>query len=226
VIDTSAVVPVDLNAILYRVERGLSRLLTDVGVADAAHLSAAAARRRQAMDALLWDRESGSYRDLLLSELASANQVSTVKRFSEVVSLSDFSVPLWAGLHGPDGEIIVDRLRQSGLLMPGGAASTTMTTGQQWDGPNAWAPLQLMLIEGLRKVGPPGTELSKEMSNTWLQSGLLAWQCSGYMYEKYNASMLGQGGDGGEYEPQVGFGWSNGVVLSLLTSPEAITLYI
>lgn len=36
------------------------------------------------------------------------------------------------------------------------------------------------------------------------------------MYEKYNALQYGVGGGGGEYVPQLGFGWSNGVALVLL----------
>lgn len=36
------------------------------------------------------------------------------------------------------------------------------------------------------------------------------------MYEKYNAFQVGVGGGGGEYTPQLGFGWSNGVALVLL----------
>ena len=36
------------------------------------------------------------------------------------------------------------------------------------------------------------------------------------MYEKYNAEEPGHGGGGGEYIPQVGFGWTNGAALDLL----------
>ncbi len=36
------------------------------------------------------------------------------------------------------------------------------------------------------------------------------------MYEKYNALEVGVGGGGGEYVPQVGFGWTNGVILSMI----------
>lgn len=36
------------------------------------------------------------------------------------------------------------------------------------------------------------------------------------MYEKYNAYEIGVGGGGGEYTPQIGFGWSNGVSLVML----------
>ncbi len=36
------------------------------------------------------------------------------------------------------------------------------------------------------------------------------------MYEKYNAYKVGVGGGGGEYTPQIGFGWSNAVALILI----------
>lgn len=36
------------------------------------------------------------------------------------------------------------------------------------------------------------------------------------MHEKYDVREIGRCGGGGEYEPQVGFGWSNGVLLVLL----------
>jgi len=36
------------------------------------------------------------------------------------------------------------------------------------------------------------------------------------MHEKYHANRMGERGEGGEYVPQEGFGWSNGVILELL----------
>ncbi len=36
------------------------------------------------------------------------------------------------------------------------------------------------------------------------------------MYEKYDALVPGQGGGGGEYVPQTGFGWTNGVFFSII----------
>ena len=36
------------------------------------------------------------------------------------------------------------------------------------------------------------------------------------MHEKYDATAPGERGGGGEYEPQVGFGWTNGAALWLL----------
>lgn len=43
-------------------------------------------------------------------------------------------------------------LENSGLVQPGGVLTTdTLGSGQQWDAPNAWPPLVLLTIEGLRK---------------------------------------------------------------------------
>ena len=45
-----------------------------------------------------------------------------------------------------------------------------------------------------------------------------AWAGGGAVYEKYSCQHAGQAGDGGEYNVQEGFGWTNGVTLSLLAS--------
>jgi len=36
------------------------------------------------------------------------------------------------------------------------------------------------------------------------------------MYEKYDANVIGAPGGGGEYDVQIGFGWTNGLVLEWL----------
>jgi len=36
------------------------------------------------------------------------------------------------------------------------------------------------------------------------------------MFEKYNAFKPGESGGGGEYDPVLGFGWTNGAVLEML----------
>ena len=74
-------------------------------------------------------------------------------------------------------------------------------------------------VEGLDKFGSQCEEaaaLASRLRQQWLQTCYTAWKETGYMYEKYNASAKGQGGGGGEYVPQIGFGWTNGVALSFL----------
>ena len=119
---------------------------------------------------------------------------------------------------------LVRRLRfESGLLRRGGARTTACDTGgrTQWDAPSAWPPLQLMLIEGLHSVASTSGchaagELARALAQRWVSSSLAAWRADGVMWEKLDAEHPGSRGGGGEYDPQVGFGWSNGVVLALL----------
>lgn len=213
-IDASKVVPVDLNSYLFGMECNLSRLCHRVSSGSAKKradgYAAAAAERRAAMERLLWDEQVGSFKDFRLGE----------GKLSTVVALSDFAAPLWVGLQGKGGaKGVVVSLQRSGLIQAGGALTTTLHTGEQWDAPNGWPPLQLMLIEGLDAVrgecGAAG-EVADLVAASWLESCLKAWQGSGFMFEKYNAEQPGVGGGGGEYKPQTGFGWSNGVVLALL----------
>eukprot|EP00933_Yihiella_yeosuensis_P033058 TRINITY_DN26769_c0_g1_i1.p1 TRINITY_DN26769_c0_g1~~TRINITY_DN26769_c0_g1_i1.p1 ORF type:complete len:600 (+),score=128.22 TRINITY_DN26769_c0_g1_i1:87-1886(+) len=220
-IQTHNIVPVDLNAFLLRVEQGLAFAHEELHGEKTSAVSSyrkAASNRRSLMNEYLWDSKSKSYRDFRLD----------VRQPSQVIALSDFSAALWAGLLGPDAadtstdiaERMVASLQASGLLQSGGAASSSVNTKRetQWDAPNAWPPLQLMLIEGLEKLpaSSQGPSLAEDLGRRWLSSCYAAYQKFGYMYEKYNADRPGEGGEGGEYDTQVGFGWSNGVVLVLL----------
>eukprot|EP00435_Cladocopium_sp_Y103_P018213 s3515_g4.t1 len=210
-IQAEKVVPVDLNCVLLRMERLLSRHLQRRGSrAAAARYAAAAAQRTKAMQRLLWSEKLKSFRDFRLDTL----------KHSEIKSISDFAAPLWAGLPEADQGIhLLKQLEHSGLLQMGGASTTTRKSGQQWDAPNAWAPLQLMLIEGLEDLAgalPGAMALAEDLSQKWLRNCFEAWQKHKAMFEKYDAFRVGEGGGGGEYTPQTGFGWSNGVAMVLL----------
>ena len=120
------------------------------------------------------------------------------------------------------------------------------------DFPNAWAPLQHMIIEGLVMSGSRNAmSMAQAITRSWLRSNYMAFQRSGHMVEKYDARYCGKVGGGGEYTIQVhipphfcshfrptpfrltlfllqtGFGWSNGVALILLNDygwPEDLPL--
>jgi len=251
-IETSNILPVELNAYLYRMERNLARLhelqataalpplafvATNLkeggkegGVAAAAagvlsvpkaiEYSLAADRRAVAMDKYMWDSKGGMWVDHVVRP-PPAGRAAPGKG---VVSASNF-IPLWAGLTAnplvKEGEVkaarAVEALKGSGLVQVAGCLTTARATEEQWDGPNAWPPLQQLMIEGLERTGlPEGVQLAEAIAKAWLESNFLGWTNSGYMHEKYNGMVPGARGEGGEYYPQVGFGWTNGVVLHLL----------
>ncbi|XP_077633952.1 trehalase-like [Crocuta crocuta] len=98
-----------------------------------------------------------------------------------------------------------------------GIPTSLQKTGQQWDFPNAWAPLQDLVITGLAKSpSPRAQEVAFQLAQNWIRTTFEVYSRKSAMYEKYDVSNGGQPGGGGEYEVQEGFGWTNGVVLMLL----------
>ncbi len=90
--------------------------------------------------------------------------------------------------------------------------ATTQFSGQQWDAPNGWAPLQWMAVAGLRQYDQ--LRLAQTIATRWLGVVERVYQQTGKLMEKYNVCE-GRPGGGGEYPGQDGFGWTNGVAAAL-----------
>ncbi|XP_073387145.1 probable trehalase [Physcomitrium patens] len=233
---TSSIIPVDLNAFLLQMELDiayLAKALNNTSVAK--RFTRAVDARKRAFEAILWNENKSQWLDYWLPLQKPVKGVKKIymwdsDRANQNVYASNF-VPLWCGLlSAGDAKIdkVVEALSSSGLILPGGIATSLIKTGQQWDFPNAWAPLQHMLIEGLILSGSPkARELAESITRSWLRSNYLAFQRFGHMVEKYDARYCGEVGGGGEYITQTGFGWTNGVVLTLLNDygwPEDLPL--
>jgi alpha,alpha-trehalase len=120
-----------------------------------------------------------------------------------------------------EADAILDSLADSGLVLEGGAVTMVelpIPTDEQWDFPNAWPPLQHLLVEGLQYLGTPeSSQLAFKLAQQFVSSTFIAHQKSGLFLEKYDARTPGSPGGGGEYSLQEGFGWTNGVLLDLLS---------
>jgi alpha,alpha-trehalase len=226
---TSAIIPVDLNAFLLQMELDIVFLARVAGDhAAERHYTKAANARRLAINSILWNEEMGQWFDYWLplnnSEVQSVDMQKVVYDLgSGRLNLESYAsnfVPLWCGMLPPGdakGEKVLRALSNSGLLHPGGIATSVRETGEQWDFPNAWAPLQHMIIEGLATLNSEkANKLAQDISRRWLKSNYVAFEKTGRMVEKYDARSSGKIGGGGEYETQTGFGWTNGVALALL----------
>ncbi|KAI6213374.1 Trehalase [Aphelenchoides besseyi] len=96
----------------------------------------------------------------------------------------------------------------------GGIPTSLISTNQQWDFPNGWAPTNHQLIEGLRKsANPEMQDKGFEVAMKWIYGNYKVYNSTRKMFEKYDVP-----GRGGEYAVQTGFGWSNGVILDLLST--------
>mmetsp|Transcript_131 Transcript_131/g.260 ORF Transcript_131/g.260 Transcript_131/m.260 type:complete len:543 (+) Transcript_131:1-1629(+) len=177
-IRTTRVAPADLNAFLYQMERNIADIAAALGeCGTAAEFEAAADRRRAAIHALMWDGERGRWEDLLLEEEGSGSGggVWTAARSSRGVYASSFA-PLWCGCAADEAQAAAAcrGLRDSGLLKPGGVATSLSASGQQWDGDNGWPCLQSMIVEGLRRhAGAEGRKLADSIAQRWLRNNYL-----------------------------------------------------
>ena len=108
---------------------------------------------------------------------------------------------------------VAERIEKD-FLKNGGLITSLYTTGQQWDSPNGWAPLQWIAYKGLKNYG--FDELADEIKNKWLNLNKKVFEATGKMMEKYNVCDTELLGGGGEYPNQDGFGWTNGVYLKML----------
>ena len=123
--------------------------------------------------------------------------------------------PLYFGVADSAKAVIQAETLAKTLLAPGGILTTPVESGQQWDAPNGWAPLQWIAIKGLERYGQ--NELANRIKEGWLSINEKVYQNTGKMMEKYNVVDTTLIAGGGEYPTQDGFGWTNGVVLGLLS---------
>jgi alpha,alpha-trehalase len=112
----------------------------------------------------------------------------------------------------------VARVVEKHLLAPGGLLTTNITSGQQWDAPNGWAPLQWMAVCGLERCGKQA--LAREIAKRWIKLNAGVFERTGKLMEKYNVVDTKLEAGGGEYPGQDGFGWTNGVLLALMEKYE------
>lgn len=201
---TTSIVPVDLNALMYKMEKMIALASKVAGDdAKAAQYDGFANARQKGIEKHLWNDKEGWYADYDLKSHKVRNQLTAAALF-----------PLYVNAAAKDRASKVAAATQAHLLQPGGLATTSVKSGQQWDAPNGWAPLQWVAAAGLQNYGQDNVA----MDVTWrfLTNVQHTYDREKKLVEKYDVSTTGTGGGGGEYPLQDGFGWTNGVTLKML----------
>ncbi|EXC14447.1 hypothetical protein L484_007814 [Morus notabilis] len=218
---TTSILPVDLNAFILGMELDIALLAKVTGDSCISHRFEKASRaRKKAMESVFWNAKTGQWLDYWLSN-RKCKGVQKWKAWNqnEKTFASNF-IPLWIESFHSDAPLVrkvARSLQRSGLVRDAGIATSLTNSRQQWDFPNGWAPIQHMIIEGLVKSGVKEARLlAEEIAVRWIRTNYVCYKKTGNMHEKYNVEKCGYFGGGGEYVPQTGFGWSNGVVLALL----------
>jgi len=205
-LETTDLIPVDLNSLLYNTERTIAAFaFVRNGRGDDTlfrRFKQRADTRRRAILAM-YDAKSGFFFD---------RRWRTGALVTDRPSLAA-AEPLYFGIATDEqGRRVAARLERD-FLKPGGFVTTNFASGQQWDGPNGWPPLVWLTIEGVRRYGRG--DLADKAAGRWLALIQRTYRETGRMMEKYDVVNTNKKAGGGEYPTQDGFGWTNGVALAL-----------
>jgi alpha,alpha-trehalase len=167
-LNTVNTIPVELNSILYYNEITIAEFHRREGNYNAAREWAGrATNRSDAMTALLWNQEHYSYFDYNLTS-SSQNIYTLADNTSTPLSLAGAPAgqqtwfqasqfyPFWTGA-APDSiksdptamRRVYARVEELLDTSAGAISATNLATGQQWDEPNVWPPLQYIIMQGL-----------------------------------------------------------------------------
>jgi alpha,alpha-trehalase len=202
-IQTTDIIPVDLNCLLYNLEMVIAKgkMLTRGEIASSKYKNIAA-RRKAAILKYCWNAAANYFCDF---------NIITKQKKSNITAAGLY--PLFVKIATAAQAAGVTTTATKYLLKPGGIVTTPNNTGQQWDAPNGWAPLQWVAVAGLNNYG--FSKDAKDIATRWLALNDKVYAATGKFMEKYNVEDLSKEAGGGEYPSQDGFGWTNGVYLAM-----------
>jgi alpha,alpha-trehalase len=198
--------PVCLNSLLYIMEDQTAEILTIAGRGSEAGVWKERARvRGERIRKLLWDEKDGLFYDY--------NFVT--QKLRPYPYLTTY-YPLWAGLATKEQAASTVK-NLSKFEARGGLMSSTLRTGEQWDAPYGWAPLELIAVQGLRRYGYNAD--ADRVSLKFLTMVLEEYLRTGSIVEKYDVVQGGANVAGGirfgYLSNEIGFGWTNAAFTTL-----------
>ena len=208
-IQTTEILPVDLNSLLYHLEWTIARgKLMNGDEKGAQTFRDKAKNRSMLIDKYFWNKKMSFYTDY---------QFKTKKQINNITAAGMYPFcfinehPDYLSFLGKKVAVVL----QAKLLKDGGFVTTEYNSGQQWDAPNGWAPLEWMTIWGLDRCGQKN--LAAVAAKRWIKLNVKVYKQTGKLMEKYNVTDINREAGGGEYGGQDGFGWTNGVLLKLIS---------
>jgi alpha,alpha-trehalase len=154
----------------------------------------------------MWNEQDGLYEDYDFAQ----------RRMHRYPFLTTF-YPLWAGIASREQAARV----AANLPMferAGGLQTSTSESGDQWDAPFGWAPLQLIAVEGLRRYGYQAE--ADRISEKFLSMVAEQYFSRRTILEKYDvvrrSAELNREIRFGYRTNEAGFGWTNAAFTILL----------
>lgn len=203
-IETTNILPIDLNAVMWKFEMILAKSAAKCGDRDSENeYHQKAEKRKRAIQDGFYCEKIGFFTDLHTGDMKPNGFLSLAGMF-----------PLFFGLATQEQAENCAITLENSLLRAGGWLTTPIQSGQQWDAPNGWAPLQWIAYKGLKNYG--FDTMATAGAKRWVDNNLNAFDKTGHFYEKYNVEQPEQLAGGGEYIPQTGFGWTNAVLMKFI----------
>ena len=200
-IHTTDIVPIDLNCILQHLEKTLAKVYLIVDNKTGAELFGSKyEQRKAAIQKYLWSGDNKMFADY-----------DFIKSKSTGIATAAMVFPLFFKIADNEQAKTVADILGNEFLQPGGILTTLVNSGQQWDAPNGWAPLQWMAYKGVMNYG--FIEFANKIKHSWIKNIERVFTQTGKLTEKYNVVDISVDAGGGEYPNQDGFGWTNGVYL-------------
>jgi alpha,alpha-trehalase len=199
-IQTTDIIPVDLNSLLYNLELTISKAYQiNNDLSKAKTFKDKSENRRKTIIKYCWNQDKGFFMDYNFKQ----------KKQSVIFSLAGV-YPMFFKIATNEQAFLIAEKVENSFLQRGGVVATLTSNkiNQQWDSPNGWAPLQWITIKGLRNYGK--NYLANKIKIRWLSLNKAVYTKTHKMFEKYDVVELKDTG-GGEYPNQDGFGWTNGV---------------
>lgn len=207
-IEVIDMIPVDLNALLYNLEKTLEKAYSIVkNEKGRKKFSTQSFKRYASIKKYCYNNSLHFYCDYNWKKKKISNKITPAGMYP----LCFFN--LYPESQQAMGEDAAKKIREK-LFKDGGIQTTEYSTGQQWDAPNGWPPLEWMTIWGLERCGQK--ELAKDIAYRWIKLNNDVFLRTGKLMEKYNVADIHLEAGGGEYPGQDGFGWTNGVLLALI----------
>ncbi|MBK9735902.1 MAG: alpha,alpha-trehalase TreF [Saprospiraceae bacterium] len=202
-IATTDILPVDLNCLIYQLEMTIYKAYVMAeNDASALTFKLRAETRAKLIESIFWNEQEGYYYDYNVKEGKQTNAITMAGIY-----------PLVFGLTSPGQAQRCLAYMEKHLMKDGGLMTTTIKSGQQWDAPNGWAPLQWMAFRSAINYKQSG--LAMTIAKRWTTLIEAVFEKTGKIMEKYNVVDKGLESGGGEYPVQDGFGWTNGVYLAM-----------
>ena len=194
-----------LNSLLHKTETDFAEISEILGKTEqAAQWKAKAASRAELITKYFWNAERGMYFD----HNAVTNEMSNYE-------FATTFYPLWVGAATEEQAAAVVK-NLSVFEQPGGIAMSTRESEAQWDFPYGWAPIQLIVVEGLRRYGYEAE--ANRIAENFVTMVAQNYEKDHTIREKYNVVTRSSATRirVGYSQNEIGFGWTNGVYSELL----------